>query len=225
MAWRKPFNMMLPLLLKGYLLGWSVGWPPGPINAEMIRRGLERGFLPAWTVGLGACSGDFLWAVAVSLGAGALMPLHGVRPLLGVVSVGLLLFLAWTFGKGAWKAWEARRTEDKPVAAVPSRRFGSMRGGYLLGLTMALTSPWNMAFWLGVIGSQAGGERLRLAGSLTVASAVVLGAATWGLVLCGAVQMGARFATPTWHVVTQGATAALMLYFAAHTVWQLAGGG
>ena len=216
--------MLVPLLLKGYLLGWSVGWPPGPINAEMIRRGLERGFLPAWAVGLGACSGDFLWAAAVSLGAGALTRVRGVRPVLGVVSVGLLLFLAWTFGSGAWRAWKASRAAQGQTAAAPARRFDSTRGGYLLGLTMALTSPWNIAFWLGVIGSQAGGEHLHLGGSLTLASAVVLGAATWGFVLCSAVQMGARFATPTWHVVTQGATAALMLYFAVHTVWRLAGG-
>jgi len=61
---------LLPLLGKGLLLGWSVAWPPGPINSEMIRRGLSRGFWPAYAVGLGACSGDFLWALAVTLGAG-----------------------------------------------------------------------------------------------------------------------------------------------------------
>lgn len=216
--------LMIPLLLKGFFLGWSVGWPPGPINAEMIRRGLERGFLPAWLVGLGACSGDFLWAVAVSLGAGALMNLPGVRPVLGVVSVVLLLFLAWTFGKGAWRAWHrSRLPAGESVGAVPAGRFGSTRGGYLLGLTMALTSPWNVAFWLGVVGSQAGGA-LGLAGSLTLAAAVVAGAATWGLVLCGAVQTGARFATPMWHVVTQGVTALLMLFFAGQTVARLVGG-
>ncbi len=218
---------MFSLLLKGFLLGWSVGWPPGPINAEMIRRGLERGFLPAWALGLGACSGDFLWAVAVSLGAGALLNLRGVRPVLGVVSVGLLLFLAWTFGRGAWRAWMGWRAAGvgSEPGAVPARRFDSTRGGYFLGLTMALTSPWNIAFWLGVIGSQAGAARLGLGGSLTMAAAVVAGAATWGLVLCSAVQMGARFATPAWHVVTQGATALLMLFFAGQTVWKLAGGG
>lgn len=216
---------MFPLVLKGFLLGWSVGWPPGPINAEMIRRGLARGFLPAWMVGLGACTGDFLWAVAVSLGAGALLNVRGVRPVLGVVSVGLLLFLAWTFGKGAWQAWRAgRRTEDGTHAAVPARRFDSTRGGYLLGFTTALLSPWNMAFWLGVIGSQAGGSTPGLGGSLTVAAAVVAGAGTWGLVLCSAVRMGARFATPAWHVVTQGVTALLMLFFAGQTVARLAGG-
>ena len=28
------------------------------------------------------------------------------------------------------------------------------RRGYLLGLTLALTSPWNLGFWLAVIGGQ-----------------------------------------------------------------------
>jgi threonine/homoserine/homoserine lactone efflux protein len=51
---------ILPLIGKGFLLGWSVAWPPGPINSEMIRRGLSRGFCTAYAVGLGACSADFL---------------------------------------------------------------------------------------------------------------------------------------------------------------------
>lgn len=212
---------MFPLLLQGFLLGWSVAWPPGPINAEMIRRGLERGFWPAWSLGLGACSGDFLWAVAVSLGAGVLMGMPGVRPVLGFISVVLLLFLAWTFGRGAWIAWIVSRTPGAHSRAFPARRFDSTRGGYLLGLTLALTSPWNIAFWMGVIGAQASGRSLGLAGSLTVAAAVVAGAASWGAVLCSAVQMGARFATAAWLIVTQAATAALMLFFAVRTVLRL----
>ena len=211
--------MFVPLFLKGFVLGWSVAWPPGPINAEMLRRGLERGFWPAWGLGLGACTGDFGWAVAVSLGAGALVNVPGVRPALGVLSVGLLLFLAWTFGHGAWAAW---RASGQPAAATPARRFDSARGGYLLGLSLALTSPWNIAFWLAVIGSQAGGEHLGLPASLTVAVGVILAAALYSGLFCTAVRMGARFATPAWHVVTQGATALLMLYFAVKTVWGLA---
>lgn len=216
---------MLPLLLKGFLLGWSVAWPPGPINAEMIRRGLERGFLSAWSVGLGACSADFLWAVAVSLGAGALANLPGVRPALGGLSVGLLLFLAWTFGKGAWRARQANRTVGGQRATAPPGRFDSARVGYLLGLTVALTSPWNIAFWLGVIGSQSGVAPLSLADSLTLAGAVVTAALAWSCLLCFAVQLGARFATPTWQVVTQGVTAFLMLYFAVVTLGRLLGWG
>ena len=42
---------LVSLALYGALLGWSVAWPPGPINAEIVRRGLSRGFWPAYGVG------------------------------------------------------------------------------------------------------------------------------------------------------------------------------
>ncbi len=207
-----------PLLLKGFLLGWSVAWPPGPINAEMIRRGLNCGFLRAWAVGLGACSGDFLWALAVALGAGALLGLPGVRLALGAVSIVLLFVLAWVFARAAWRA---SRTPRNQVRAVSPSSFDSARGGYFLGLGMALSSPWNIAFWLAVIGSQTNTAARDLGSSLLLAGAVVAGAATWGAVLCTSLRLGARFATPAWEIITSGATSLLMLYFAARAIIQL----
>src|SRR5438309_11140410 len=99
--------MMLSALANGYILGWSVAWPPGPIHAEMIRRGLlpkDRGggFWSAWPIGFGACTGNFIWAFCVSVGAGAL--LNSVdRRVLAIVSLALLLFLAAILAIGAWK--------------------------------------------------------------------------------------------------------------------------
>jgi threonine/homoserine/homoserine lactone efflux protein len=205
----------------GALLGWSVAWPPGPINAEMVRRGLSRGFLPAYAVGLGACTADFLWALGVALGAGAVARVPGVRPVLGAVSFALLIFLAWTFLSGAAASWRRlRRHEPEP----PERGvFGGARGGYLLGLGMALSSPWNIAFWLAVIGQQASGS-LTLERSLALAASVVGAAALWGLVLCTAVHFGARFATPAWEITTRALTGLLMLVFAVLLVVRLASG-
>ena len=216
---------MLPLLLKGFLLGWSVAWPPGPINAEMLRRGLTRGFWPALSVGLGACGADFLWAMLVALGAGALLAgMPAFRPVFGAVSVALLLFLAWTFAKGARRDWRRR---GKSSHTEPVGRFDSGRGGLVLGLAAALTSPWNLAFWLAVMGSQAGGERLGVGQSVILAVGVLTGAMTWGVLLCGTLRLGAarRFASPGWQAFTQGATAMLMLAFAARAAWRLGTGG
>jgi threonine/homoserine/homoserine lactone efflux protein len=204
----------------GLLLGWSVAWPPGPINAEMIRRGLTRGFWNAYAVGLGACSGDFLWALGVALGAGALAELPGVRPALAGVSFALLLFLAWTFLSGAWQSWRRMRAGE---TVEPPRALESTHGGFVLGLTMALSSPWNIAFWLAVIGQQAGGSAT-LGRSLLLAAAVVVAAAAWGMVLCSAVRLGARFATPAWEIGTRAATGALMLAFAARLAWRVIAG-
>ena len=108
-------------------------------------------------------------------------------------------------------AWRAGAT-----ANVPSR-LDSTRGGYFLGIGMALSSPWNIAFWLAVIGQQAGAT-LGFLPSLLLATSVVVGAATWGLFLCSTVRLGARFATPRWEIVTNGLTGLLMLYFAVQLV-------
>jgi len=208
------------LIPYGFVLGWSVAWPPGPINAEMVRRGLAQGFRAAFGVGLGACSGDALWAIAVVLGAGVLIG-PAARAALGWTSAGLLLLLAAIFLRGAWQGWRASRQGGAPA---PMDRAPSTRGAYLLGLSMALSSPWNLAFWLAVIGrseSQMQGP----ASALILAGAVLLGAACWCLVICTAVaRLRLTFSGPLWQVVAKGATGLLMLAFAARSLWHGAGG-
>ena len=108
--------MQTATLINGFVLGWSVAWPPGPVNAEMLRRSVMPaarggGFWAAWRLGLGACTGDFIWALAVMTGAGALLDTPRVRQILAVVSFLLLLFLAGMFALGAWRAAHSLRDE------------------------------------------------------------------------------------------------------------------
>jgi threonine/homoserine/homoserine lactone efflux protein len=209
-----------PVVGYGFLLGWSVAWPPGPINAEMVRRGLARGFLPAFALGLGACSGDALWALAVVLGAGALFAGETARLALGALSSLLLLLLAFLFLRGAWRGLARRRMS---ATEAPEARFGGTRAGYLLGLTMALTSPWNVAFWLAVIGRPETAQQ-GAGTSLVLAAAVILGAMSWCVLLCSAVVLlRLRFASAAWEIAAQGGTGLLMLYFAGRSITRLSG--
>jgi threonine/homoserine/homoserine lactone efflux protein len=214
-----------PILVNGFILGWSVAWPPGPINAEMIRRGLlpaeAGGFWRTWQIGLGACSGDFLWALFVTLGAGALVHNSVLRLGLGIFSLALLLYLVVTYARGAWRDATAQGRTPQTGAPANNRRLRS--GGYFLGLIMALSSPFNIGFWFAVIGSQQSGATQHSFGSsLALACSVVLGAVTWTIVLCTAVRQGARiFARPFWQIMTQALTAAVMLFFAVKLVRQL----
>ncbi len=214
-------------LVNGFVLGWSVAWPPGPINAEMIRRALlprakGGGFWNAWQLGLGACTGDFIWALGVAAGAGALLASPRLHTTLALISFGLLLFLAVVFARGAWRV--AREGRGAPTESEPlSRAQRSSARGYWLGLILALTSPWNIGFWFAVIGGQrstvAHGSFLN---SLTLAGAVVSGAIVWTLVLCVAVKLGARiFARPAWQIATQALSALVMLFFAVRLASQL----
>jgi threonine/homoserine/homoserine lactone efflux protein len=204
----------MAIFFNGFILGWSVAWPPGPVNAEMIRRGLlpktqGGGFWAAWPIGIGACMGDFTWAFGVSLGAGTLLNSISLRRVLAIVSLALLLFLAGTFARSAWRIFRSHRANETPVSANEQKRRG-----LLLGLFFALTSPFNIGFWLAVIGGLAT-QSGSLQRSLTFAGSVVLGAFTWTLVLCGAVRIGARlFSRPEWQIITQALTALVMIWFA-----------
>jgi threonine/homoserine/homoserine lactone efflux protein len=202
------------ILINGFILGWSVSWPPGPVNAEMIRRGLRPksqggGFWPSWIVGIGACIGDFAWAFAVSLGAGVLLSSPSLRRVLAVVSLSLLFLLAWIFARSAWRIFHTHRSTTQSVSPGQAKR-----GGLFLGFIMAMTSPWNLGFWMAVIGSQSIGSA-GLQRSLATAAAVTVGALTWTLVLCLAVKLGARlFSRPEWQILTQALTAFVMIWFA-----------
>jgi threonine/homoserine/homoserine lactone efflux protein len=204
----------------GFLLGWSVAWPPGPINAEIARRGLARGFWAGAGVGGGACCGDGIWAVLVALGIGALFHAPATRLVMGGISIALLLALAGVFLRGAWRRlWAGAAT----VPAPP--RFDGGRTGFLLGLTMALTSPWNVAFWLAAVGRPEL-TRYGTPAVLVMASAVIGGALTWCVLWAASVVLlRRRVSSRWWEVGVQAATGLLMLYFAAMSAWRLLGAG
>ncbi len=213
----------LTLLATGFLLGWSVAWPPGPINDEIARRCLAGGFWAGFSLLVGACSGDALWAVLVSLGIGILFVAPLARAIMGVVSVALLIALSFVFLRGAWRALRGPR----PAAAEPPR-FDSRRAGFLLGAGMALTSPWNVAFWLAAIGRPEM-SGYRLAELLAMAAAVLAGALTWGIIWSGSVTVLRRRADSGnsgrwWAFGVDFATGALMAAFAIRSALRLLAG-
>ncbi len=213
------------MIATGFLLGWSVAWPPGPINAEIARRCGSGHFGGGIAVLVGASSADALWAVAVALGVGLLFTAPTARGAMGAVSVALLIALAWLFLRGAWRAFaEGVRPEAKPAAPA---QFGSLRGGFGLGAAMALTSPWNVAFWLAAMG------RPELAGAradalLVMAAAVIAGALAWGVIWASAnailhrsLEGGMKRA---WTIFVDLATGLLMVCFAMTSAQRLIAG-
>jgi threonine/homoserine/homoserine lactone efflux protein len=203
------------LAATGFALGWNVAWVPGPINAEMLRRGARDGFGASFAVGAGASCADFCWALAVSLGAGALAESPAVRRGLGILSVVLLVLLGALFLRGAWRSARAwRRGEPAPSG---SAALESRRGGFALGFLAALTSPFNLVFWAGAVGQVAA----RGAGpglSLLFAGCVVGGALSWCTVLSAASRFGARLPSALADAVLRTVAAAFLLALAARTL-------
>jgi threonine/homoserine/homoserine lactone efflux protein len=191
------------------------------LRRTLLPRTQGGGFWNAWQLGLGACTGDFLWALAVMTGAGALLNTPRVRLALGVVSFVLLLLLAAMFARNAWRS--ACKLGANTDGKVDPKARQNKSSGYFLGLTIALTSPWNLGFWLAVIGGQQSvTSDSTFANSFAFAFAVVLGATAWTFVFSLAIKQGARiFARPAWQAATQAITSVLMLFFAVRLLMTL----
>ncbi len=204
----------LVLAATGFALGWGVAWVPGPINAEILRRGTREGFGAGFVVGAGASCGDFCWALALSLGAGSLAGSPGIRRGLAAASTLLLAGLAAVFLRGAWRSLRAAlRGEEPPrgAAALESRS-----GGWLLGFLAALTSPFNLAFWLGVAGQQAA-RGAGPARSLLFAGSVVAGALTWCVALSAGSRLGARLPGAATDAALRATAAGFLLWMGGRT--------
>ena len=209
------------LAATGFALGWNVAWVPGPINAEILRRGAQRGFAAAFVVGAGASSGDFCWAMAISLGAGALAASEGIQRGLAGLSTLLLLGLGALFLRGAFRSMRAARRGEPPAEGAAA--FESGRGGFLLGFLAALTSPFNMAFWLGAVGQQAA-RGAGAGASLLFAGCVVAGAISWCVVLSTASRFGARLPGAALDAALRGVAAILLLVLGVRTALLLSAG-
>ena len=207
-------------------LGWSVAWPPGPINAEIARRCALGNFWGGIAVLGGASSADALWAVAVALGVRLLFAAPLARAGMGLVSIALLLALAALFLRAAWRAFAPGNAPHGGAEEAPAK-FASTRGGFGLGAAMALTSPWNVAFWLAAMGRpELAGAR---AGSLLVmAAAVIAGALTWGVIWATSnalLHRGLEGAAKRWWTIfVDLATGLLRLYFAVSSAERLMAG-
>lgn len=204
------------LVAMGVALGWNVAWVPGPINAEILRRGARRGFGAAFAVGAGATCSDFLWAMAVALGAGTLARNPPLLRGLGIVSVTLLLILAAFFLRGAIRSLRAWRRGEMTHPGGDSR-LDSRRGGWLLGFLTALTSPFNLMVWTGAVGpvaARGAGPALTLLFGLSV----VVGALSWCVCLSTASRLGARVPGPAWDAALRSVAATFFVWIAVRTI-------
>ncbi|MFD1019800.1 LysE family translocator [Thalassobacillus hwangdonensis] len=135
-------------IVVGYiLLGLSIAAPIGPINIEIINRGLKYGFWPSFCVGLGGMTFDFFFMAFMFMGLAQVLGIVWVKASLMLLGSVILITSGWTSLKGA-------PPETLHESEFPSRELKrEALKGYLTGFTIAGTNPMNLLFWLGIYGS------------------------------------------------------------------------
>jgi threonine/homoserine/homoserine lactone efflux protein len=139
---------------------------PGPGVAAVIARGLARGCAGAPAFIAGFVVGDLIWFLAAALGLSALaQTAHAAFMLVKYAGAAYLLFLAC-------KMWTAPvRPLEEPAAEGLAQRPAAL---FLGSLTLTLSNPKPMIFFLALLPTVVPLETLDAFGHLKIAAAIAV---------------------------------------------------
>ncbi len=120
---------LIASFISGIILGLSLTAPPGPITAIMVRESVKSN-LHGTSVGFGAMTADFILMLLTFLFSKAI-PTYLVYYVYLIGSV-IMFYLAYKTLK------------------VQKPKNTSMHANYLLGLTIGISNPFQIAWWLTV---------------------------------------------------------------------------
>lgn len=202
---------LLGLIVYGMTVGVALAAPIGPINVEIIRRGIRDGFFPGWMVGVGALSADTIYAILV---------VSGLTPLADRPTLRVPLFLAGGVML-AWVGWSGVRTAlDGTVDTGPAPRRGGR--SFVTGFLMAAFNPMGIVYWLSVGAALVAEavDRAGTAGSPALVGGVFVGIFCWVTVISVVAQISRRFVTGKGMRWITGVSGLVIIGFAVWFFWQ-----
>ncbi|GCE06088.1 LysE family transporter [Dictyobacter aurantiacus] len=202
----------MSLFLSAFGLGLAFFAAPGAITAQLLRRGLKRGFFSALFLQLGALIGVTLWALIAFIGAAMLAQNTPVRLFLGILGILLLLLLAWQALRDAYRG---QLTEAKDTSA---------HGDFVLGAALSLANPLPIAFWLGIGNTivSSNGRATPDPWSLEVfLTGFLCSALLWCFFMSGLIAWGRRFVTPLFFRLVNFVCGLALVFFALKLCWIL----
>lgn len=69
-------------IIRNIILGISLAAPIGPVNIEVIRRGLNFGFFPAFLLSIGAASADTTYLLLIYFGLSSFIKVPIIKTLI-----------------------------------------------------------------------------------------------------------------------------------------------
>jgi threonine/homoserine/homoserine lactone efflux protein len=165
-------------------LGLAIAAPLGPVNVEIIRRGLRDGFLPALMVGCGSTAADLIYVALAFLGVAPLAQHPMFRVPLNFAGAAVLGWLAW-------ESFREARGRNPLAEAKEGRASDSRRGALAAGFLITVSNPMTIVFYFSLFGAAIA----KLHGAPKVAQlayvgCVVLGCLIWSLLLALALGWG-----------------------------------
>ncbi|WP_367339189.1 LysE family translocator [Aminivibrio sp.] len=188
------------LFVRGFVLGFSIAAPVGPIGILCIQRTLSGGFSSGLASGLGAATADSLYGLAAALGLSALSSffLNWAVPL----RTGGGFFLLFLGARAILS--RPAHTAAQSISSRTEGIFASSVSAFFLTLSNPMTILSFSAIFtsLGPVFSP-----------VLLVAGVFLGSAAWWLTLCGIVwKLGAMLSPAAMLWIRRGSGVILVLF-------------
>lgn len=209
---------VLPVLLRGLAIGFSIAAPVGPIGILCIRTTLLRGRAAGLAAGLGAATADGLYGLVAAGGLALLLhALVALETPLRLLGGGFLLYLGLA----------ALRAAPPPPGDSGRTTEGGLLRAFLTTFLLTLSNPMTVLSFVAIIGAVGVGATANAAGSpgagaapFALVTGVFLGSAAWWLTLTTGVSLFRACVTPSVMAFINRAAGAVIAGFG---VWVLAG--
>src|SRR5512141_2060558 len=166
--------MELTFIIRGWLIGFAIAAPVGPIGVLCIRRTLADGRLVGFLSGMGAATADSVYGAIAAFGLTALQDVLLRQQVWLRIAGGLFLIYLGLRTFFAAPAQQAARSSNKQ----------GMLAAYLSTLGLALTNPATiLAFLVIFAGFRLGETTNNYMGAASIVAGVSLGSASWWLLL------------------------------------------
>ena len=166
------------MLLQGFIVGFIIAAPVGPIGILCIRRSVSNGALSGFFTGLGAATADALYGAVAAFG-------------ITIISTFLLEQHAWIQAIGIAYLFSlgVMTFREEPATHTSHAHDSSFLSDYLSTFALTLTNPTTIASFaavftgIGIVSSNS------VMGATMTVLGVFLGSATWWLFLSGTVSI------------------------------------
>jgi threonine/homoserine/homoserine lactone efflux protein len=156
-------------IIRNIILGISLAAPIGPVNIEVIRRGLNFGFFPAFLLSIGAASADTTYLLLIYFGLSSFIKVPIIKTLIWIFGGFVLIYL----GYQSIKNFKVKVKLNKSVPKIGKNSF-------ITGYLITISNPMTIVWWIGVFGSILGtsiynvSKTIALLNSLTIIIGVIL---------------------------------------------------
>lgn len=197
------------LALRGFILGFTIAAAVGPISLLVIRRTIAEGRLYGLVSGMGVATADATYGAIAAFGLAAITDvLVNARTVLGLVGGVFLL----------WLAWQTVRSAPTEAATAPPTRRRGYAGAYLSILALTMANPMTILSF-GALFAGLGVTSGSTGGAATVVLGVLVGSATWWVVLTTVISLLRARLTAAWIHRINVASGLVIGAFALVAIW------